>query len=487
MKSIAWHAVAVAGLLFGFYSVARERLVPFNADPGRAAWRLTGDEPAYLLTAQAIASGDGENVRHVHERRTYTNYQTRIVIGDNQWTWQNYEGLGVSHLTDRAHSWGDKQVIQRPPLIALFAAPFALQRSHVRWSVAFAQGIMASVVAALLLVAAGATAGSSLVRKAFASVAFLGGMPVLYYTAQIFPEVLMGSFLALSLMLARKERPAYRWPSYALMLACLWGSARVALGVAAVSLLYLWRDLRKRDFVGVGILSLGWMFYAGYNVWLWGHVIPPNPNPSSPLDISLVPKGLLIALFGNDVGLLFLSPVTWLGVVCTILISLFHGGDRGTWPTLLLLAGISGVVGAFPDYRAGTCPAGRYQVVQTFVLLVPVLIFLCKEPPDSIWLRRVSTTLLVLGLATLGMGIVVAQHPSSWFERYHPLFRRPSIQPYYYLLPDFKSRWVGRLAAWMLLFIASTFLCDGLDWCSNTRAFTTLRGWVHRLRAVPER
>ena len=481
------YALGLSILLFGLYSIARERLVPFNADYNRAAWRLTGDEPAYLLTAQAIASGDGENVRNVHENRTYTNFQSRAVIGDNQWTWQNYRGLGVSPLIDRAQSWGDKQVIQRPPLIALFSAPFVLQRSHVRWSIAFAQGIVISVLAALLLVTAGFADRSRLGRGASSCLAFLGGMPVVYYTAQIFPEVLMGAFLALSLLLTRKECARCRWIGYALMCASLWGSARLVVGVAAASLIYLWRDVRDREFLGVGILLLGWLSYVGYNLWLWGHLVPPNPHQSSQLTIAFMPKGFLMNLFGNDVGLLFLSPVAWVGLVCLILTAYYHQEDRGTLPSVLLLLGIILVVSAFPEHRAGTCPAGRFQVVQSFVLLVPLLVFIGRESPGSRWTSRINTTLVVWGTATLLMGIQVAQDPRSWFERDHPLSRMGIIQPHYHLLPNFQGRWLGHLVVWLLVFIGSTFLYDVLRLCGFGKLCAMMRCWARRDGPTPER
>lgn len=470
-------AFGVGIILFGVFSIARERLVPFTADYERAAWRLTGDEPAYLLTAQAIASGDGENVRNVNERRTYTNFQSRVVIGANQWTWQNYKALGVRHLIDRSQSWGNKQVIQRPPLIALFCAPFVLKPAHVRWSILFAQGMAISVIAALLIMSVGFTDLSRLGLGAFAAVAFLVGMPVAYYATQVFPEVLMGGLLAASLLFIRKKHPCFHWLGYVLMYTCLWGSARVLAGVAIVSLLYLWRDVRDRDWVGAGVVLLGWVSYVGYNLWLCGDVVPPNPDKSSPLTLALLPKGALIDLFSNDVGLLFLSPVTWVGLVCAMLIVFRCRRDRGTFPSILLLAGVVGVVGAFPNYRAGVCPAGRYQVAQCFLLLIPVFIFLSAEASDSKWLSRVKTSLLLLGAVTLVMGIVVATDPTSWYERYNPLFRWKLIQPYYYMLPDFYARWLGHVIVWLCVFMVAIFLGDILRWirrCCLTTAFRIL-------------
>lgn len=456
----SWTVLGLALLLFGLYSLAREQLVPFRADYQRAGWRLTGDEPAYLLTAQAIASGDGENVRHMHEQKVYTNFQSQAVIGDNQWTWYNYVGLGVPHLLDRSRAWGDKQVIQRPPLIALFAAPFSLPPTHPRWSILFAQGLVLSLFAALFVVAVGYVSAGRLALGAFAALAFLGGMPIVYYSAQIYPEALTGALLAMSLLLARKPQPAFRALGYLLMFTSLWGSARVIVGIAAVSLIYFWREIRARQYAAGFLLAAGWLAYEGYNLWLWGHVVPPNPDSSSPLTLALLPRGFMMNLLSNDVGLLFLCPAAVAGLAALVLLLWRHPRDPGTLPAVVLFLGVAAVVSCFPNYRAGTCPAGRYQVAQSFLLLVPVLIFLAVEPADSRWFARVRLALLLWGGISLAMGVRMAGDPRAWFQHYHPLFRLPGIQPYYSILPEFRTFWHRAAAAWILVFTGSLFLDD---------------------------
>ena len=472
------YALLTACLLFGLYSVARERLVPFNADFDRASWRLTGDEPAYLLTAQSIASGHGENVRYAHENRTYTNFQNRPVIGDNQWTWQNYKALGVPHIINRENAWGNKQVIQRPPLIALFAAPFSLREKNVRWSILFVQGIVIALFAALMLVCAGLTNHGQYRLASVACLSLMGGLPIAYYTAQIYPEVLIGALLALSLLMARKKNLFLRWGAYVLMCMTLWGSARVLVGVGLVTLIYIRRDIRDRDFIGVAILMLCWLSYIGYNLWLWGHFIPPNPDPSSQLTLALLPKGIMINFLGNSVGLFFLNPVTWVALVCMGLTVYSHGQDRGAWSSLLMLLGIVFVVGAFPNYRAGTCPAGRYQVVQSFVLLIPTLIFICREEAGSIWSLRVNSALYVLGTAALLISWRVILDPRSWFERYHPLFRIEKINPYYDILPNFSGAWIARVAIWVIIFFSTLFIYDIWRHLRIAQIYTAMRCWL---------
>jgi hypothetical protein len=135
----------------------------------------------------------------------------------------------------------------------------------------------------------------------------------------------------------------------------------------------------------------------------------------------------MINFFGNSSGLFFLNPAAWVAFVCMGLTVCKHREDRGVWPSLAMFLGIIAVVAAFPNYRAGTCPAGRYQVVQSFVLLVPMLIFISREKAVSIWSSRIGVAMHVWGALALLIASIVILDPRSWYERYHPLFRLEAL------------------------------------------------------------
>lgn len=434
--------------LFLFYSLARERLVPFGADPERAAWRLSGDEPAYLLTAQAIASGDGENVRHVHARGTYTNFQRRAVIGANYGTWGYYLQRKARHVLDRSAAWGEKQVVHRPPLIAVFCAPFAVLNHHVRWSVTLAQAVLVSVTAALVLALFGPGDTATRLWSGFAIAAFLGGIPVAYYTTQIYPEVLVGSLLLLSVALTRSPGRPSQWAGYVCLIVCLWGTARVLPGILAAAAVHLWRVWRDRDRVGAALLILGIGAYLSYSLWLWGYWAPPNPDPNSQCSLRVLPLGLLRNFFGNDVGMIWFCPAAWVGLACVPLALVYCRDDRGTLPALALWAGTAVTVGSFPNIRAGTCPAGRYQVTQCFLALLPVLIVLGgRAGHDMPWRPRLRFMLAVSGVLSLGIAAAVLPDPRAWYEPFHPLFHLERAKAWYGALPDFSGTgWPLRLA-----------------------------------------
>jgi hypothetical protein len=451
--------ILLAILLFGLYSIPRETLVPVGADAQRARWRLTGDEPTYLLTAQAIAAGDGEDVSRVHAAETYTNFWPRPVFGKGQWTWKYYRSLGCPYLIDRSASWGKrKQVIQRPALVSLFAAPFAC-RDNPRWRVLAAMEVFASLCAAILLFLAPASPQGKRWR-AWTLLCFFSTPPLLFYACAIYPELLVGCLAALSLLLCRSDNPRVRALSMALLLVCPWGTGRIVLAAAIVSLLYLWKEISARNWAAIAVFVAGWTLYEGYNLWLWGYPVPPTPPNGGTLSFGQLKLGILQNFFGNNIGLFFLAPVAVVGVVCLLLLAWKHRGDPATWPALAFVAAAAGVVAAFSNPRAGTCPAGRYQVIQGFALIVPVLVFLADEPAGSPWLRRVKFLLVFLGALSLASGIWLAFHPGWWFERFNPLFKPKPVQHLYAWLPDFSGFWKRRFAAWSLVVLVLVFMPD---------------------------
>ncbi len=461
MKQRSLHfllAGILAIVLISFFSATRERLVPFHSDPDRARWRLTGDEPSYLLTAQAIAAGHGEDVSRVHAAGTYSNFWHKAIIGEKQWRWQHYRKLGCPFLLDRKAAWGKKQVIQRPPLISLFAAPFAY-RHNPRWWVLTALEVFASLSAAVLLLLS-IRGGAPPFGPWWAVLCFFASPPILFYVCAIFPEALVGCLAGVALLLCRSERPSLRILSYILLLLCLWGTGRVLPAVAAVSVCFAWREWRKRSFYGLATLFAGWTIYFGYNLWLWGYPTPPLQANAGKLSLAAFPKGLLHALMGNDVGLLLLCPVAAAGLVCAVLLVWRHLREPATLPALLFTAASLAVVSSYTDFRAGTCAAGRYQVILAFSMLVLVLLFLAAEPVGSSWRRRVCVYLAILGILSLALGVWLSLHPAWWFERYHPFFKPKPIQHLYAFLPDFNRSWKRPFVGCGVFFAVLFFLPD---------------------------
>lgn len=433
-------------------SLVRERLVPYGADLARASWRLTGDEPSYLVTAQALASGDGENARGVLQREAWRNFQNKRPIGPKTWTWQYFQDAEVRPLLDRSRMWGDvtrgRQTCHRPPLEAVLAAPFALKETNVRWSVLCAQGTLAVLLVALsfLLVVPHGTSSASRATMLLVAFLVLCGLPALYYTAEIFPEVPCGCLLLFSLAALGRSEKGWRRVGCLVLMLMPWATARVVPAVACVAVLCLVRAWREKDWVQVGIVVAMGVTYLAYNLWLWGDVLPPNPAVNSHMSMAWMPEGLVTFFWNRAMGLFLLNPAQWV----VFLLALAALGMRRTrnaslMPWVMFVCQVL-TVAAFPDYRAGTCPAGRYQVIAGFLLL-PAAWNLLAEGAE--WPRFFRTACWLLGLygaLSLVVAGAVAWLPSSWFQRYHPLFYYQAIQPYYDWLPFWKP--TGNLRAW---------------------------------------
>ncbi len=459
-----------ATALFLFFSFAREKLVPWGCDADRAAWRLTGDEPVYLLTAQAIASGHGQNLRPVNEAQTYTNFQSRLVLSPQYGTWEYYRKVGYRPWFDRGHVWGDRQTVHRPPLVSLTIVPVAFLRSGFRWWACLIQSLLAVLAAGVVLWPQEEDPASPRWWPAAAVVAFLGSLPAAYYTCQIFPETVAGVCLLTALRLNESRRAAVRAIGNICLVAALWSTARVVAGIAFATACYAMVALRAKRWAELFVLTMGWGLYVAHNLGLWGHPLPPNPHESNAVRLSYIPKGVLIHFFSNQVGLFFLAPVTVVGLASLILLTVAHRRDPGTAAVWGLFLGTLLIVTSFPKYRAGQCAAGRYQVVSAYILLFATATALGSRAIPTPWLRRVQTALIVLGIPSLLESALVLRWPACWHEKYLPVFKYPRLMLFYDFLPDVhRDRRLWLLAIWVGVFIGSFFLWDLGAWWQRCR------------------
>ena len=207
-------------LLFTIHAYYRENLIPYRATSERARWLLTGDEPSYLLLAQAIASGDGLNIRPAHEKGTYKNFQPRCIVGSDQYTWQHYRSVGVKSLFSRSNLWGNAQILPHSPLLPFLISPFSKASSKVRWTAASLQAALAAIASVGILLLFSCKQRSAFLFSGCAAVIFgLGSMPIAYYTAQIYPELIASVMLLLAIVLWMRQETGFRLLGAFLMVA----------------------------------------------------------------------------------------------------------------------------------------------------------------------------------------------------------------------------------------------------------------------------
>ncbi len=453
-------ALACGCLLFAAFSWHRSHLIPRDADFERAQWLLTGDEPGYLLLAQAIAAGDGLDVRPSHLRSSFLTFQSRAVIGPDQWTWEAYRTLGFKPWLDRSKSWGDRQILPRLPLFSAAVSPLVRQTSHLRWLIGCLQALLVAGTAVMLAAFAARDNPKAGIHSAAGLLFVLGSIPIAYYTTQMFPETLAGLLLLCALAWRARSLRVAGLVGNTLLVLALWTTPRVAAGILAATVVLAVHDWRKHRYANVGTLVLGWLVFICWNLWVWGSWMQPNQNAASQNSLAFFPQGVLRFFLGNDVGIIFLSPVMWVCLVAGVVnLMLLRNHLDLAWAALF--AGILAVVASFPDVRAGTCPAGRYQVIPAYLLAFPLIRLLCSDL--TVWRRRLVPLLYVLGIPGLAMALVVATRPSFWFRRYHPLFGFEEFRRFYALLPPAQ----GPALLWLsLAWLGGLFL---LLWLSRLK------------------
>ncbi len=284
----------------------------------------------------------------------------------------------------------------------------------------------------------------------------LGSMPVAYYTTQMFPETLAGLLLLGALILRAHGGRVAVLAGNTLLVLCLWTTPRVAVGIIAATIVLAVNDWRLRHYANAGILFLGWLGFTLWNLWVWGSWLQPNQNPASPVSPGLLPEGTLRFFLGNDVGLLFLSPVMWICIVAGI-VNLWYLKANIDLAWAALFAGTVLLVAAFPDSRGGTCPAGRYQVIPAYLLAFPLVRLFGSDL--TCWKERLVRPAYLLGIAGLAMSLAVATKPSFWFRSYHPLFGFDEFRRLYTLLPPAQGPahlWLSLV--WLAGFVLLLFL-----------------------------
>ena len=498
-------ASAAVLVLFLWLGVFRAELIPQHANREQQLWLLTGDEPAYLLAAQAFAAGDGLDMGPAQRRQEHLRFYDGDIMGPGQFN-RAWHGLGGDPTSARARWWADKQIKRHAPGFPLLLAPLA-GCQQFRWTAAVTEALLMCALAALLLWRARTLATTTYAATALAVLCFLGGAPSAFYAAQMYPETSTGvlAVTALTLFTARR-----RWEHLAgcvLLTVLLWFSPRMLGGVLLACGILGWSALRRRDWLELLLLGAGCALFFGFNLFVWDMLLPMSLAGSSKLlalgcGVALVGSALLykfmrprwwlvtllalggaaflalqqvspaltgggplkhlgqqllIMFLGNDVGLLFLNPALWLGVVAACWL-LCHQRDEAFYLWAALFIGVLVSVAVVPEWRAGTCPAGRYGVIPAYLLLVPVLrVFALASPA---WRVRLLTTLVVLGGVGLVTGWFMAQAPNFWFRDYHPLFGYVRLQRYYDWLPASEHLRPKPILLWLLCFSATLGLFD---------------------------
>lgn len=453
-------SIPLAGvILFLLLSIYRENIIPTGADEARRAALLTGDEPTYLLMAQSIAGGDGLNVRFVHENESWRAFQQRPVLHPDQWTWNHYYSGWLSPVWDRSSAWGDAQKPPFTPLISVMLAPIIPHTHLIRWWNALLHGMLLSVMAMLLACCFYPESKGRVWTALFAIVAGFGSIPVAYYTTQVFPEILASICLLGFLLLHSSSKNWKKGVAAALLCLSLWATPRVFPAVAVASVFIFWDLIKYKSWQPFLVVLLGIPTFIMFNLYVWSSWFPPMGGSFLQHFLGDVfawefvvrlYRGWARFFWANDIGLIFFSPIMFVGCVSLLLNLIVCRTKQDLLVASLVVISVTSI-GLYDDYRAGTCPAGRYQVMVACILVYSLASSIRRLPASV--LRRMIPATVILGLLSLTIGIIVAQSPNYWYRQYHPLFGYVQIQHHYRWLPSFATGIPNRyMFIWCFMF-----------------------------------
>ena len=183
-----------------------------------------------------------------------------------------------------------------------------------------------------------------------------------------------------------------------------------------------------------------------------------NTNTAVCRAVASMGNGLLRTLFGRDIGLFLLAPIALWAVVMGIH-GCFLAQTRKASVLWLTCFGVSMASFAmYPDFRAGTCPAGRYQVIPAFLCAIPLTFSIPNGDQ-----RRCLISMVLPTIISLLVAFVLSNHPDYWFRSYHPIFGFKPLQKYYDLFPSFEKAIslsaIAKAAIWSILFLIPFLAC----------------------------
>ena len=473
VPSAPWTAPVgiVVVLLAIVFSMVREHLIPFRATGERRTFLLTGDEPEYLLAATSLVRDGDMNLHNNVRDDAWRAFQDRPPIGSTRGNLNHFVAISPRMARVAPERWTDRQLLIHRPGTAVLVAPAAWSTRRPRW---WAYLIVSSVLlaGAAILVAQAVRAGASRRPTALVVTMLALSPPGFFYANPVFPEIPMAVLLAAGFsMLWTRGRTAAVLAAGAAALAP-WFSDRVIPAAACLGVAALLCAPDRRGRVTVALLLLaGAAVLAAYYHRRFGVPFPVHHHPRLKASPSFIPEGLPRVLLDGSRGLIWLFPALVLAPVAFL--SWWQSGFARIPCLLLALAAGTSLlmVASFPDWRGGTCPAGRYGVLVQWLAL-PAFLAWARAGIS----RRQAGLLAIPLVAGVFQSAWLLRRPNWWYRPYHPLLANSRFARFAEALPwfDLDAPGTARLALlWTGVFVAYAVLVWRLRY-SATPA-TTLR------------
>jgi len=433
-------------LLAIYVTMTAVTLVAWSA---RGVYGLSGDEPHYLVMADALLTGRGFDVTEAYLREFATPqfYPPGLTA-----VLDTPDASGMSALVPPAahvvvtdagvfswHGWGTA-------LLAVIVLP---------WAGIFGVKALTAVAGVLVVVAAWTVSARGPLAKhrgsralAVATVAL--GYPVLLASTQVFPDLWAGALLlAVLAWLLASPAPPGRLAAAAAGLALgflPWLGVKFAPAVLVLALFALWRVRGRRGWLAGPVLLL-WAALGAYHVWAFGSPFGPPLEGTLAFgpDFWMVLPGLL---FDQNQGALLSNPILWAAIPGIVLLWRSDRALTAAWTAVFLAVWIPGA--AHPGLYGLGSFNGRYSWALSCLLVIPALLALgaLRERAPRLFLWVVGVGLLFnaylyalgtfIGGANPGMaaGLDLYTKPAgTWLESY---------SAWWFPLQDFLPAWYDR-------------------------------------------
>lgn len=398
----AIHQAALPGLVFALAWLVYQVAIPFIL----VAWRITGDEPHYLLAAHSLAYDGDLDLANNYAARDFALFYAEPELGPH--VHQRPDGAQLL-----SHDLG---------LPVLMALPYALGgRAGVMQVFALAGALLAAQMALLGWEASGKRWAGLLAGLSLAFSAPLG-----LYVFQIYPEMIGGLIVLWAMrQIVRTPRwiaagQAFTHPAplaFAFVSLALlpWLSGRYVPLVVLLAVISLWKDrAQHRRYLLIPLIST--MLYLGFNYATYGSPTPSATEAGNAVgagfgrvEAQQIGRGLLGWWLDQQRGLLIYGPVLILAIIGLPHLHRLRGLDGLLLFTpVILMWGLASIWGGF--YSAWEVSA-RFLMVGVPLLVAGIAAGFARIRSRLFWP-------LAAGLITLSLchAVLIALDPFIAFH-----------------------------------------------------------------------
>lgn len=343
----------------------------------------TGDEPHYLLIAHSIIYDGDLDLKNNYLNKDYKSFldhtipDPHVTIVEDKWYSVHDIGLPLL-ISPIYYIYGYKGTAL---LMILFTSLLALNLFSFSYEVT--EDKNASI---------------------FSWVVFSFTTPILFYSFQVFPEILGAIVILYSLRLANEIRiNKLKISILGLLLSSLpWIHLRYAVLVPIISVISFIRyRLKKNLIIFVTPIIISGLLFMFYNHSLYKRILPDDFYIESDRFDILNPKGLMGLFFDQEYGLFFYSPI-YIFFLLGIIIVIKEKKE------LIYLLGAPFLaqyllVGFYKIWWGGWCPPGRYLIPILPIIAIFLSFSFSYIKKDfkriyniSIFITYLTTVLLVL-------------------------------------------------------------------------------------------